>query len=147
MGSEALMEKVRQLKKSLEEIERRLAAGELPRGALAEQVKQLKQTFADLENEVPSGDFPRALLEDFQTAVDHVRTTVWALLAAPQTDPSELSATVIRTRMNQTENMCRQIAQDIDSHNLTIESLELKQLHAILRSTLSRIDRLYKSGL
>ena len=43
MGSEALMEKVRQLKKSLEEIERRLAAGELPRGALAEQVKQLKQ--------------------------------------------------------------------------------------------------------
>ncbi len=147
MGSEALMEKVRQLKKSLEEIERRLAAGELPRGALAEQVKQLKQSFADLENEVPNGDFPRALLEDFQTAVDHVRMTVWALLAAPQTDPSELSATVIRTRMNRTENMCRQIAQDIDSHNLTIESLELKQFHAILRSTLSRIDRLYQSGL
>ncbi len=83
MGSEALMEKVRHLKKSLEEIERRLAAGELPRGALAEQVKQLKQAFADLENEVPSGDFPRALLEDFQSAVDHVRMTVWALLAAP----------------------------------------------------------------
>jgi predicted nucleic acid-binding Zn-ribbon protein len=147
MGSEALMEKVRQLKKSLEEIEKRLAAGELPRGALAEQVKQLKQTFADLENEVPNGDFPRALLEDFQSAVDHVRMTVWALLSAPETDPSELSATVIRARMNRTENMCRQIAEDIESHNLTIESLELKQLHAILRSTLSRIDRLYKSGL
>ena len=96
---------------------------------------------------MPSGDFPRALLEDFQTAVDHVRMTVWALLAAPQTDPSELSATVIRTRMNRTEDMCRQIAQDIDSHDLSIESLELKQLHATLRSTLSRIDRLYKSGL
>lgn len=147
MGSEALMEKVRQLKKSLEEIERRLAAGELPRGALAEQVKQLKQTFEDFQNELPKGEFPRALLEEFQTAVDHVRMTVWALLSAPQTDPSELSATVIRARMNRTEDMCRQIAQDIDSHNLTIESLELKQLHAILRSTLSRIDRLYKSGL
>ncbi len=117
MGSEALMEKVRQLKKALEEIERRLAAGELPSSALAEQVKQLKQTFADLENEVPSGDFPRALLEDFQSAVDHVRMTVWAVLAAPQTDPSELSATVIRTRMNRTEDMCCQIAQDIDSHD------------------------------
>ncbi len=147
MGSEALMEKVRQLKKALEEIERRLAAGELPSSALADQVKQLKQTFADLENEVPNGDFPPALLEDFQIAVDHVRMTVWALLSAPETDPSELSATVIRARMNRTEDMCRQIAQDIDSHNLTIESLELKQLHAILRSTLSRIDRLYKSGL
>ena len=146
MGSEAIMEKVRQLKKSLEEIERRLAAGELPRGALAEQVKQLKQTFADLENEVPSGDFPRALLEDFQSAVDHVRMTVWAILSASQTDSSELSATVIRTRMNRTEHMCRQIVQEIDSHDITIESQELKQLHATLRSTLSRIDRLYKSG-
>jgi DNA repair ATPase RecN len=147
MGSEALMEKVRQLKKALEEIERRLAAGELPRGALAEQVKQLKQTFEDFQNELPKGEFPRALLEEFQTAVDHVRMTVWALLSAPQTDPSELSATVIRARMNRTEDMCRQIAQDIDSHDLSIESLELKQLHATLRSTLSRIDRLYKSGL
>ena len=147
MPSEAVMEKVRQLKKSLEELERRLAAGELPSSALAEQVKQLKQTFADLENEVPNGDFPRALLEDFQNAVGHVRMTVWALLSAPQTDPSSLSATVIRARMNRTEDMCRQIAQDIDSHNITIESQELKQLHATLRSTLSRIDRLYKSGL
>ncbi len=73
--------------------------------------------------------------------------TVWALLSTPQTDPSEISATVIRARMNRTEDMCRQIAQDIDSHDLTIESQELKQLHATLRSTLSRIDRLYKSGL
>ena len=48
MGSEALiMEKVRQLKKTLEEIERRLAAGELPSGALAEQVKQLKRSAAE----------------------------------------------------------------------------------------------------
>ncbi len=55
MGSEGLMEKVRQLKKALGEIERRLAAGELPRGALAEQVRQLKQTFEDFENELPKG--------------------------------------------------------------------------------------------
>lgn len=147
MGSEKLIEQVQKLKQAVEEIEQRLTAGKLPRAALGERVEQLKQTLEDFEKQLTAGELPQAVLEDFKMAVDHARTTVWTLLSTSQTDPYEITAAIIRLRLKRGVDMCRQIVLDIDSNDLTVESPELQQFHTSLKSTLARIDRLYKSGV
>ena len=110
---------------------------------LVEQVQQLRNALGEIEKPLAGGDVPLAVLEDFKMAIDHTRMTLWAIFSTPQTDPYEATATIVRLRQKRTVEMCRQIILDINSSEITVESSELKPLHAALQDTLDRIERLY----
>jgi hypothetical protein len=52
----------------------------MARSALLEEIRQLKSSLEELEkrlSEVAEGDLPAPVLEDFKKSVDHVRLTLW----------------------------------------------------------------------
>lgn len=114
---------------------------------VVEQIQQLKKALEEIEQRLTSGEVPRAVLEDFKMAVDHTRMTVWALISAPQSDQYEIASAIARFRVKRSVDMCRQIVSDIDTNELAIDSPELQQFFTVLKETLERIERLYKSGV
>ncbi|MFQ5777942.1 MAG: hypothetical protein ACE5IP_08040 [Terriglobia bacterium] len=109
---------------------------------LAEEISQLKKSLAEMEARLASGDVPRSALEDFKMAVDHVRLSVWAVLAAGDADTSRVAEAVTRFRLMRTVEMCRQIVVDINSNEVTTATPELPFFHGTLKETLDRINRL-----
>lgn len=113
---------------------------------MVEQIQQLKKALEEIEKRLEGSDVPQAVLEDFKMAVDHTRMTVWALLSTPKGDQYEVASAIARFRIKRTVDMCRQIVADIDTNEVTIDSPELKDFHTHLKGTLERVDRLYLTG-
>jgi hypothetical protein len=85
------------------------------------------------------------VLEDFKSAIDHIRLTLWGVLQASGSGRYEAAATIIRFRMRRAEDICQQIVSNIDAQDITVESPELKQLHGTLTATVNRIGQLYRT--
>lgn len=113
---------------------------------LGEQVQQLKQALEEIEKRLAGDEVPVAVLEDFKSAVDHIRTTVWALMSSPQGNQYEVAPHIARLRLQRAAGMFRQISSDIDTSEITVDSPELKEFHTSLKGLLDRIERLYQSG-
>ncbi len=111
-----------------------------------EQIRQLKQALEEMEKRIKAGGVPLAVLEDFKSAVDHIRTTVWAVVSAGEKDQYELANHITRFRVKRATQMCLRIVSDIDVHELSVESPELVQFHAAAKQTIERINRLYQAG-
>ncbi|HXE75094.1 MAG TPA: hypothetical protein VNN18_05605 [Candidatus Xenobia bacterium] len=114
---------------------------------LLEQVHRLKAELEEVEARLRRNDIPIPVLEDFKSAIDHIRLTLWGILQASGSGRYEAAATIIRFRMRRVEDICRQIVSSIDAQEITVESPELKKLHETLNATVSRINQLYRSGL
>jgi len=114
---------------------------------LAEQVNELGLALQGLERELGSGQVPVTVLEDFRTAVDHTRMTLWAVItAADAGELSVINAAIVRYRLGRIIEMCRRSVADMDSGALTLQTPELPVLRAILEQTLARIDELEESA-
>lgn len=112
---------------------------------LAEQVNELGLALQGIERELSSGQVPVPVLEDFRTAVDHTRMTLWAVItAADAGELSVITAAIVRYRLGRIIEMCRRSMSDMDSGALTLDTPELPVLRAILEQTLARIDQLEK---
>lgn len=109
---------------------------------LAEEISQLKNSLAAMEARLVNGDVPRSAVEDFKMAVDHVRLSVWAILAAGEAEPGKVAEAVTRFRLMRTVEMCQQIVVDINSNEVTTATPELPFFHGALKQTLDRINRL-----
>lgn len=114
---------------------------------LVDQIRQLKRALEEIEKRLTEGTVPFPVLEDFKAAIDHIRMTVWAILSTPQANQYELASSIVRFRLKRSTQMCQQIVMDINSSEITVDSPELQEFHAALKNTLERIDRLYQSGL
>lgn len=114
---------------------------------LVEQVRQLKAALEEIEKRLAGGGVPVAVLEDFKMAVDHTRMTVWAILSSAQSDQYEVTSQVARFRLKRGVEMFRAVIADIDTNEITVDSPELQQFSVVLKDTLARIERLYKSGV
>jgi len=90
---------------------------------------------------------PVALLEDLKGAVDHLRTTLWAVISANTDDPEALTSRLVSLRLQRAAEICRQIRLDADAGELTIDCSELPKLREALHLTVNRVERLFKSGM
>ncbi|MCI0404287.1 MAG: hypothetical protein L0212_12345 [Acidobacteria bacterium] len=113
---------------------------------LLDQVKRLRAELEEVEYRLRHNDIPLPVLEEFKSAIDHVRLTLWGILQSSGPDRYEAAAAIIRFRMKRAEDICRQVVSDIDALEITVDSPELKSLNDALGGTLSRIHQLYKSG-
>lgn len=113
---------------------------------IVEEIQQLKKTLEEMEKRLAAGDVPLAVLEDFRMAVDHIRTTVWTLIANPASDEYEVTSNIARFRLKRATQMFRQILSDIDTNEVTVDMPELVEFHATLQEAVERVQRLYKSG-
>lgn len=113
---------------------------------LIEQIHQLKQALEEMEKQIHTGEVPLAVLEDFKSAVDHIRTTVWAVVSTAQDKQYELANNIARFRVKRAIDICHRIISDIDIHELTVDSPELVQFNNALKQAVERINRLYQSG-
>ncbi len=113
---------------------------------LLDQVKRLRSELEEVEYRLRHNDIPLPVLEEFKSAIDHVRLTLWGILQSAGPDRYEAAAAIIRSRMKRAEDICKQIVSDIDALEITVDSPELKSLNDVLGGTISRIHQLYKSG-
>jgi len=113
---------------------------------LLEQVHRLKAELEEVESRLKQNDIPVPVLEDFKSAIDHIRLTLWGILQSSGAERYEAAATIIRFRIRRADDICTQIVADIDSLEITVDSPELKSLHDTLSGTLNRINHLYKTG-
>ena len=88
-----------------------------------------------------------AVLEDLKSAVDHLRTTLWAAMSANTDDPDVLNAKLVSLRLQRATEICRQIRLDIDANEVEINSADLPKLSEALHLTVNRVERLTKSGM
>ncbi|HXE76172.1 MAG TPA: hypothetical protein VNN18_11155 [Candidatus Xenobia bacterium] len=121
MARSALLEEIRQLKSSLEELERRLS-------------------------EVAEGDLPTPVLEDFKKSVDHVRLTLWVIISAMHGKKEEMASTVARFRVRRTKDLCQQLVADINAGKTTSRTPELPMLLSTLKETHERVQRLLSTS-
>jgi hypothetical protein len=114
--------------------------------ALLAEIQQLKKGLQEVETRLAGEALPLPLLEEFKEAVDHVRTTLWAVISS-KADPDSISSTIVSLRMKRATEMCRQIILDMDAHEIGMESPELPRLREILKLTHERVHRLYTSAM
>ena len=110
-------------------------------------MRQLRVKLEEIDQRLQGDPLPAPVLEDLKGAVDHLRTTLWAAMSANTDDPDVLTSKLISLRLQRAADICRQIRLDIDAGELDINSAELTKLREALHLTVTRVDRLYKSGM
>jgi hypothetical protein len=114
---------------------------------LVEQVAELGLALQGIERELGSGQVPVTVLEDFRTAIDHTRMTLWAVItAADAGELSVITAAIVRYRLGRIIEMCRRSVADMDTGALSLATPELPVFKAILEQTLARIEQLEARG-
>jgi len=114
---------------------------------LLEQVRRLKTELEQVEARLSKNDIPLPVLEDFKSAIDHIRLTLWGILQASGSGRYEAAATIIRFRIRRADDICQQIVGNIETQDITVDSPELKKLHETLTATVNRINQLYRKGV
>ena len=113
--------------------------------SLAEQVQQLKAQLEQIDNKLQTEPLPIVALEDLKNAVDHLRSTLWALMT--DESPDAVTSKLITFRLVRATEICRQVQLDIDASEIGIDSPHLPKLREALRLTTDRVERLYRSGM
>jgi len=98
-----------------------------------------------MDKKLQSEPLPAAVLEDLKNAVDHLRTTLWALMS--DDSPDVVTSKLITFRLIRATEICRQVQLDIDASEVGINSPQLPKLRETLRLTMERVERLYRSGM
>ena len=113
--------------------------------ALLEQVHVLRAQLEQIDQRLQSEPLPNAVLEDFKGAVDHLRSTLWALMS--EGGPDSVTSKLVTFRLIRAAEICRQVQLDIDASEVGINSPELPKLREALRLATERVERLYRSGM
>ncbi|MCI0404286.1 MAG: hypothetical protein L0212_12340 [Acidobacteria bacterium] len=114
---------------------------------LLEQIHRLKLELDGIERQLAETNVPVPVLEDFKSAIDQVRLTLWGILQSSSSDTHHLASAITRFRIRRAGEICRQIVSDIDAHHIPVELPELTELNSALYYTSQRIDQLRKTGM
>jgi len=110
-------------------------------------VRQLRAQLEEIDKRLQGAPLPMAVLEDLKSAVDHLRTTLWAAMSANTDDPDVLASKLVSLRLQRAAEICLQIRLDVDANEVDINSVELPKLREALQLTADRVERLYRSGM
>ena len=113
---------------------------------------RLKRAIDDLqklENAIRSGGMDPRVLREFRDAVDYVRKTAWALQElqerqAHQRDTATVRSLLTEERVRRGAQLCKALASDLDSHEVTGETTGAADLFQAIRGLYQRLATLFK---
>jgi hypothetical protein len=111
---------------------------------LVSQIAQLRNQLTLVDAQLAKSEGAPEGLEDLKTAVDNVRTSVWAVLSASRT--SNYPGFIARFRLRRGIDILRAVQADLDSeHGKTIHP-EHSEMQILLQQINERIGRLRSQG-
>lgn len=111
------------------------------------RIRNLKGDLESIEAELAKGEAAPETLQDFKSAVDSVRLSVWAVLTAAQsTDYQQAKIVVARFRTRRLAELCRNVLEDISKENIPADSPELEELEGVLSQAAGAVSDLIKSS-
>ncbi len=115
------------------------------RSAAKDILDELKQQLQEVERAMSSGELPRAVISDFKETLDRVRGNVWTLLQL-NAEPTEgkrlcLNDVLVRARLRRTASLIRDVISDLDASFVTPETEALDDFRTALKEALDKISR------
>lgn len=113
---------------------------------------RLKMAIDDLlklEEAIRSGGMDPRVLREFRDAVDHVRTTAWALQElqerqAQQRDTATVRSLLTNERVRRTTQLSKALASDLDSRDVTNETTGAADLFRAIEDLYQRLAGWFK---
>src|SRR5467141_2410760 len=111
-------------------------------------IDDLMKLEKDMKDSRSGGMDPRVLRE-FRDAVDYVRKTAWALQElqerqAHQRDTATVRSLLTEERVRRGAQLCKALASDLDSHEVTGETTGAADLFQAIRGLYQRLATLFK---
>ncbi len=108
--------------------------------SLVQKVKSIKAKLEELEPFLLVSSLPSTVLTDLKEAIDHVRSTLWAILqsqesqgAAPLGGPALATSLIVQLRMDR----AARLLAEIRSH---IEYRDIQSSHPLLPTLLAQVQ-------
>ncbi len=113
--------------------------------AAKDVLDELKQQLQEVERAMSSGELPRAVISDFKETLDRVRGNVWTLLQL-NAEPTEgkrlcVNDVLVRARLRRTASLIRDVISDLDASFVTPETEALDDFRTALKEALDKISR------
>lgn len=115
------------------------------RSAAKDVLDELKQQLQEVERAMTSGELPRAVISDFKETLDRVRGNGWTLLQL-NSEPTEgkrlcVNDVLVRARLRRAAGLIRDVLSDLDASFVTLETEALDDFRAALKEALDKISR------
>ena len=108
---------------------------------MAERIRTLREGLMSIEHEIQDQAPDRDSLEDFKSAIDHVRISVWAILTSGSA--SETGRAVVATfRLQRATEICDQIISDLEAGVVQKESPELERFATTAQTAATTADNM-----
>jgi len=116
--------------------------------SVSERLKAATDELQNLEQLVISGDCAPRVLGDFRNAVDSIRQTAWAVqqwtkLQQQNRDPYTVLGLLSEERVRRAAQLARDLAMDLDSLELGLETEGLQQLFEAVNGLYKRLAPLF----
>jgi hypothetical protein len=109
---------------------------------LSQRLSLVKHALAEVEAELVEADVCPDGLEDFKSALDHIRLSTWAVLTAVEAKNFQHSVVLARFRIARLMDMCRSIRSDIAGGLLTSSMPEYQSFCTALDDTREHLAHL-----
>ena len=118
-------------------------------GSLSERLTVATHELQELEKLVISGDFSPRVLSDFRSAIDNIRQTAWAVqqwieLQQQERDPYSVLGILAAERVRRATQITRDLTIDLESMEVSLETLGLADLFHAVESLHMRLTPLFK---
>jgi hypothetical protein len=116
--------------------------------SISERLKAATDELQKLEQLVISGDCAPRVLGDFRNAVDSIRQTAWAVqqwtqLQQQHRDPYTVLGLLSQERVRRAAQLANDLAMDLDSLELGLETEGLQKLFEAVRGLYKRLAPLF----
>jgi hypothetical protein len=110
----------------------------------SDQVATLNATLQSLEAKVTAGNVPRELLTDFKSSVDDMRLRLWGLLSAGSAN--DYRAFQERFQLRRAKEICRGVENELRSGQMSSRHEELRPLREAAKALALCIDESGPNG-
>lgn len=122
-----------------------------PASELVLKVRTIKQQLEDLEPSLLVSSLPSTVLTDLKEAIDHVRSTLWAILQSQETQgaakpggPALATSLIVQLRMDRTTRLLSEIRSHIEYRDIQGNHPLLPNLLTQIEAAREQIQRLMK---
>ncbi len=119
-----------------------------PADSLVQKVKIIKRQLEELEPSLLVSSLPSTVLTDLKEAIDHVRSTLWAILQAQEAakpgGPALATSLIVQLRMDRAARLLAEIRSHIEYRDIQSSHPLLPTLLAQVEAAREHIQRLVK---
>jgi hypothetical protein len=107
---------------------------------LIQQIAQLRQQLTTVDQQLAKSGGNAEGLEDLKSAVDNLRTSVWAVLSASRS--ANYPGFITRFRLRRTIDVLRQVMNDLEGASGQALHPEHSEMQILMQQLLERIGRI-----